>query len=136
MPAVGAPGMLAAMTAPDAERGFRSLEPPQSTWENRLAARLMLRVPFYRPYARFAALRCPVLVCVCDRDDITPPGPAVRAAERSPRAELVRYPIGHFEIYVEPHFERAVADETEFLVRNLLREQSPEGPLASSSNAR
>lgn len=44
----------------------------------------------------------------------------MRAAERSPNAELIRYPIGHFAIYAEPQFERAVIDQTEFLVRNLI----------------
>ena len=62
----------------------------------------------------------PVLVQTCDEDATTPPGPAVRAAERSPNAQLIRYPIGHFEIYVDPNFERTIADQLEFLTRNLL----------------
>ena len=120
LPAVGAPGTLAVMTAPDAEPGFRAIDPPGSTRVNRVAARVMLTVGAYRPYAKFGRLRMPVLVQTCDGDTTTPPGPAVRAAERSPNAELVRYPIGHFEIYVEPQFERTVADQLEFLTRNLL----------------
>ena len=32
----------------------------------------------------------------------------------------MRYPIGHFEIYVDPQFETTVADQTDFLVRNLV----------------
>jgi fermentation-respiration switch protein FrsA (DUF1100 family) len=118
--AVGPPGSLAAMTAPEAEPGFRALDQGHSTWENRVAARVMLALGAYRPYARFSRLRQPVLVVVCDRDATTPPGPAVRAASRSPNAELVRYPVGHFEVYVPPQFERAVADQTEFLTRQLL----------------
>jgi len=122
IPAAGPPGTLAAMTAPEAEPGFRALDPPGSTWQNRVSARVALRLGLYRPYAKFSRLRCPVLVSVCERDCTTPPGPAVRAAERSPNAELLRYPIGHFEIYLEPHFERTVSDQLEFLVRNLLGE--------------
>jgi len=125
VPAVGPPGTLAMMSSPEAEPGMRSLDPPQSSWRNRVAARVALRILPYRPYARFARLRCPVLVAVCERDDTTPPGPAVRAARRSPNAELVRYPIGHFEIYLDPHFERTVADQLEFLTRNLLGEPRP-----------
>jgi len=122
IPAVGPPGTLAAMTAPEAEPGFRALDPPGSSWQNRVSARVALRLGLYRPYAKFSRLRCPVLVSVCEHDRTTPPGSAVRAAERSPNAELVRYPIGHFEIYLEPHFERTVSDQLEFLVRNLLGE--------------
>lgn len=120
IPAVGPPGTLAVMTAPEAEPGFRALDPPGSTWVNRVAARVMLTVTAYRPYAKFGKLRMPVLVQTCDEDATTPAGPAVRAAERSPNAELIRYPIGHFEIYVAPQFERTIADQIEFLTRNLL----------------
>jgi pimeloyl-ACP methyl ester carboxylesterase len=120
MPAVGPPGTLAAMTAPEAEPGFHSLDPPDSTWRNRVIARIALTIGLYRPYAKFASLRCPVLVTVCEHDATTPPGPAVRAADRSPNAELLRYPIGHFEVYLDPSFERTVTDQTEFLVRNLV----------------
>ena len=119
VPAVGPPGALAVMTAPDAEPGVLAIDPPGSTWQNRVAPRAMLSMTWYRPYASFSKLRMPVLVTVCERDTTTPHEPAVRAAERSPNAELRRYPAGHFEIYLE-QFERTVADHTEFLVRNLL----------------
>jgi fermentation-respiration switch protein FrsA (DUF1100 family) len=125
IPAAGEPGTLAAMTSPEALPGFRGMDRPGSNWRNRFAARLMLTVGMHRPWSKFAALRMPVLVCVCDRDQTTPPEPAARAAESSPNAELRRYPIGHFEIYVEPHFEQVVSDQTEFLVRNLVGEREP-----------
>ena len=120
MPAVGAPGTTAVMTAPEALPGFLALDPPESTWENRVAARIMLVVGAYRPYAKFPKLRMPVLVQTCERDATTPSGPAVKAAERSPNAQLIRYDIGHFEIYVGEQFETTVADQLEFLTRNLL----------------
>jgi len=62
----------------------------------------------------------PALVQVCEHDETTPAAPAVKAALDSPNVELVRYPIGHFDIYVDPHFERTVSDQTDFLVRNLI----------------
>ena len=113
------------MSAPEAEPGMRSLDPPESTWVNRVTARVMLTVGAYRPYAKFKRLRMPVLVQICERDATTPPGPAVRAAERSPNAELRRYDIEHFEIYVDPQFETTIADQTEFLTRNLLGVSEP-----------
>jgi pimeloyl-ACP methyl ester carboxylesterase len=123
--ASGPPGSVAVLTAPEAEPGFRAIDPPGSTWVNRVAGRVALAAGGYRPYAKFAKLRQPVLVAVCDRDETTPPGPAVKAAEKSPNAQLVRYPIGHFEIYVDPQFETTVADQTDFLVRNLIGERTP-----------
>jgi fermentation-respiration switch protein FrsA (DUF1100 family) len=123
VPAVGPPGSLAAMTEPDADPGFHAMTPPDSTWVNRYTARVSLRS--YRPYAQLRKLRCPVLVIVADRDGTTPPEPAVKAAERAPHAELVRYPIGHFDPYVGEWFERAVAEETGFLTRHLLGDRAP-----------
>lgn len=119
IPAVGAPGTFAVMTAPEAEPGFRSIAPEWSRWRNEVAARIMLRISLYRPAAGAAKIACPFLVCACDADQTTPPGPAVAAAERAPRGEVRRYPIGHFEIYTGDGFEQAVADQVEFLTRTL-----------------
>jgi dienelactone hydrolase len=66
-PAVGEPGTLAAMTAPDAKPGFEAIVPPESLWRNEFAARLMLRFPFYRPGLKTAQLNMPLLVCVCEK---------------------------------------------------------------------
>ena len=44
----------------------------------------------------------------------------LKAASKAPRAEVKRYPIGHFDIYVGEAFERAVADQADFLQRHLL----------------
>jgi fermentation-respiration switch protein FrsA (DUF1100 family) len=117
VPAVGEPGSFAAMTAPEAKPGFEGIVPAGSRWENRVAARVMLPLGLYRPVAKASQLRMPILVAVCDADETTPPEPAVRLAERAPRGELVRYPIGHFDIY---GLEQAREDQAEFLARHLL----------------
>jgi uncharacterized protein len=119
MPAVGPPGSFAVMTQPDAQPGFEAIVPAGSHWRNEVAARVMLRVALYRPVRSAASVACPLLVCVCEHDTTTPPGPAVKMGERAPRGEVARYPIGHFDIYVGEHFERAVADQTAFLQRHL-----------------
>jgi uncharacterized protein len=119
MPAVGPPGSFAVMTQPDAQPGFEAIVPAGSRWRNEVAARVMLRIAPYRPVRSATAVACPLLVCVCEGDTTTPPGAAIKMGERAPRGEVVRYPIGHFEIYVGEHFERAVADQTAFLQRHL-----------------
>ena len=116
---VGPPGSLAAMTTPDAEPGYRALVPADSSWRNEVAAGIALRVGAYRPVRAAARVECPLLVCVCDRDLITPPGPAWRVARAAPRGEIRRYPLGHFDIYFGAAFERTVADQLEFLGRQL-----------------
>lgn len=124
--AVGAPGECAVMSTADAEPGFRRIDPPGSHWRNETAARVALTLPLYRPTSRVAAITCPVLYCVCDEDTITPPSAALRAAARTPGAEVRRYPIGHFEIYVGDGFQRAASDQVIFLTGHLLAGQGEE----------
>ena len=73
----------------------------------------------YSPGRAAPGVHCPLLVQVATRDAVTPPGPAERTARRAVQGELVRYPIGHFDIYVGEPFERAVADQLDFLARHV-----------------
>jgi len=116
LPAVGEPGTLAAMTAPEAQPGFDALVGTDSKWRNEFAARLMLRFPFYRPRLKASKMSMPVLMCVCDKDATTPVAPALKAAASAPHAELRRYPYGHFGIYHDPQVK---ADQVAFLQRTL-----------------
>jgi hypothetical protein len=45
--------------------------------------------------------------------------PARRAGERAPNGEVRDYDLGHFDIYVGEPFERALADQVDFLRRHL-----------------
>jgi hypothetical protein len=103
---------------PDAEPGYRALVPEGLRFEDKVAARILLRVPFYRPGRAAAKLGCPVLFCVCERDSGTS-GPTLRYAEQAPRGEIKRYPVGHFDIYSGTAFELVVADQVDFLTRHL-----------------
>lgn len=120
VPAVGPPGSLAAMTAPEAEPGFQAITAPDSTWVNRFTPRVMLQVPLYRPFSKLKSVRAPVLVLPALNDETTPSPPAVRAAERAANVELIRLPRGHFDPYVGAEFEEVVAAQADFLARHLL----------------
>jgi dienelactone hydrolase len=120
MPIVGPPGTLAAMNSPDAEPGYRALFSEGDEFRNEVAARIGLRVGLYRPVRHAGRIACPWLVSIADRDVVTPPQPALKAAARAPRSEVRRYDAEHFDIYVGETFERVVADEVEFLARHLL----------------
>ncbi len=117
---VGPPGSLAVMNTPDAEPGFRGIDPPGSTWHNQAAARIVLRVSAYRPGLHAGRIVSPILFALAEDDAITPVAFARAAAERAPNSEVRTYPGGHFDIYVGEVFERAVADQVEFLSRHLL----------------
>ncbi len=116
---VGPPGSVAVMTTPDAESGFRAIDPDGSHWRNEAAARIALRVGSYRPGRHAGRIRCPILFAIAEDDAITPPDFALAAAARAPRAEIKRYPGGHFDPYLEPLFQRVLADQVGFLRRHL-----------------
>jgi pimeloyl-ACP methyl ester carboxylesterase len=120
IPAVGPPGTFAVMSTPDSEPGFAAITPSETGWVNRVAGRIALRVALYRPGRAAARVSCPILFCVCDGDSVAPPRQTLKHAAAAPRGEIKRYPVGHFAVYVGEPFERAVADQTEFLVRTLV----------------
>src|SRR3954447_20377395 len=116
LPVVGPPGSTAAMNSPDAEPGYRALfADPPSEFRNEVAGRIGLMVGLYRPIRHAARVACPWLVAVADRDVVTPPEPALKAASRAPRGEVRHYDARHFDIYVGEMFERVVEDQIAFL---------------------
>lgn len=117
---VGAPGTLAAITSPGSESGMHAMVLENAPWQDSVAGRIFLSVGFYRPGKVAPRVQCPLLICVCDRDLVTPPGSAIKAAHKAPRGELLQYAGTHFDIYVGELFEKAVADQTDFLTRCLL----------------
>lgn len=58
---------------------------------------------------------------MCDGDALAPAKATLKYARATPRGEIKRYPAGQFDIYVGETWERAVADQTEFLSRYLAR---------------
>jgi uncharacterized protein len=119
VPLVGEPGELAAMTTPDAKPGYLALLGSDTPWENKVCARIFLRIATYRPISSIKQIRCPLLICACDQDLITPPGSAYKAADLAEDAQLERYPGGHFDIYFGEVFENAAASQTEFFTQHL-----------------
>jgi pimeloyl-ACP methyl ester carboxylesterase len=120
VPLTGDRGTVAVLSTPDAldaDKALNSSLHPE--WQQQVAARSILRLAAYRPGRHAPRVRCPLLVVVCDDDRAAPPGPAVRAAERAPRGELVRLPGGHYAPFMDAH-EAAVELQVSFLERHLL----------------
>lgn len=117
IPLVGRPGTLAMMNTQEAY-DFMAKMVPQG-YVNEVCARFVLRP--YRPLENTREVRCPVLLQLADRDDLAPPSGGERMAEMlGSLAEVQRYPIGHFDIYLGTHFERAVDHQIAFFRKHLL----------------
>ncbi|AFU00177.1 hypothetical protein NBRGN_107_00350 [Nocardia brasiliensis NBRC 14402] len=106
----------ALMSATDVPEGNGRLAEESEHYKPKVAARIAFSAMFDKPGRRAKALKMPVLYALADNDSITPVKPALRAAERTKHAVVKRYPVGHFDIYFDDTFEKAVYDQTEFLV--------------------
>lgn len=118
IPAVAAPGEVGAMTSEEAMAAFHRMGDADLP-DIRVTARSSLLVPLYRPIRDASKVRCPALLQLCDHDTVAPASAGVRAAKRMARAEVVRYPEGHFDVYFDEAFEISVADQVAFLRRHL-----------------
>ena len=124
VPVVGPPGCDAVLQSPDSDAGYRAIVGDGSRWRNECTPRVMLHVAGYRPFRVGSQLPCPWLVCIAERDDLTPPQIARELAEQA-GAEVRGYDLSHFEIYRGDGFEQIVSDETAFLVRHLVEAEVP-----------
>ncbi len=113
--AIGEPGELGLMTAAGEKAGYLNLVPESVEFDQRIAARIALTVPLYSPGHKLRRLKIPVLVQVATNDVTTPPKPVIKACEHASNVTLKKYPVGHFDPYVEPAFSAIIKDQLSFL---------------------
>ena len=118
IPIVGKPGSIGLMTTPGELAFFEQYVP--KTFVNQACARIIIRGDKYRPIKYAGDVRCPVLMQVCEKDEIIP----LRSARKTEKllgryADARYYPIGHFDIYRGEHFEKAVEEQVGFLKKHL-----------------
>lgn len=120
-PSAASPGETGAMTGPGHLEGYLRLldEDETGTALNAVCARIALRVGLVTPIFYAKDVVCPALVCICDRDTVTPPGPAAKMAGLIAKGEARHYDCDHFDIYFGEMLERAVTDQAEFLAEHL-----------------
>lgn len=119
IPIVGTPGSMACMTTPDSLLAFARLA--QNPFVNEVCARIVLRSGNYRPVNFAKDVSCPVLLQICDKDSLLPVSAAKETEKQlGKHAEVIHYPIGHFDIYVGDDFEKSVHDQLAFFKKHLL----------------
>lgn len=116
VPTLAPPGELGSMDRDDADafmqRGMRERGLP---YDNRVAARSLLTIPFYRPIRRLRHVRVPTLLVGATGDTVAPfVAKAVqRHAPDCVQTTLVK--ANHFEPYFEPVFPEVIAAQLRFL---------------------
>jgi len=118
IPLVGRPGSVAVMPVAEAWDALQELAPPD--FVNQACARILIRMDKYRPVVHAGRVRCPVMLQICD-EDVRDPEHFVRdTAQRLGKlAEIIHYPIAHFDIYLGEDFERSVRDQVAFFEKHL-----------------
>lgn len=113
------PGEVGLMDAEDVVDGVLGLLEAsgltEEEYRNDVPARVAFEIPLDAPGRRARRVRCPILFCVADNDSVAPARATIRHAAKAPRGEIRRYDAGHFDIYVEAHFERLISDQIAFL---------------------
>ena len=118
IPIVGKPGTIALMADADAWTAFERIAP--ADFVNEACARILIRMDKYHPINHTKRVGCPILMQAADKDISLPIAVVERAETRlGKRAEVIRYPIDHFDIYLGDHFETAVTDQLAFFKKHL-----------------
>jgi dienelactone hydrolase len=120
IPAGVAPGEFGAVANTVAFAGLEIIRPQDgSEWHNRVAARSLLGLAAHRPVRKAAEIDCPILLVIAEHDTIAPAGPALRVAQRAPKAELLRSRGDHYDVYEGGKgYDRVINVEIEFLHRH------------------
>lgn len=126
VPLVGEPGDLAFVAQPGALEGWQSVTPPGYRFDNRITAASGLGMLFYNAASAAPRVRCPLLVCACERENLIDPAIAGRVAATAPHAVLKHYEADHFTVYHPPVVEQIVADQIDFLTEHLGLRSAPE----------
>jgi pimeloyl-ACP methyl ester carboxylesterase len=119
VPIVGPPGSLAMVTIAGAADGWNSTVPPGGEFDNRIAASDAMAMVTTSAIRRARDVTAPLLVCVCDRENLMDPRYAELVARRAPRGVARHYDSDHFAIYHPPLVSRVLADQTAFLQEHL-----------------
>jgi len=120
VPIVEEPGRFGVLNTPESKPGLVAILPEDTSWKNECPARILLAVTWYRPLSYADKVKCPAFVLLAEKDSLIPARAVERFAGRMARAELVRVPVGHFDVYVGDPFEETAKLEADFLEKHLL----------------
>jgi uncharacterized protein len=116
IPAVGKPGSFALLNAPGALEGYQMLISDSEHFKNRICGRsmLMMQGPDVAKLAH--RVKCPVLMLVCEKDSTVSSDSYKEVAKiLGEKATVIKYPVGHFDIYKGDIFDQAVEAQVHFL---------------------
>jgi pimeloyl-ACP methyl ester carboxylesterase len=119
IPLIAGRDELALVRSDTPQADLSALNPDGVPFRNEIAARFALHAARFRPVKSARSINCPLLVIVCEADELTPPQAAVQTAQHAPRGELVRLPGDHYALYRDNGRAEAIRVQLAFLGRHL-----------------
>jgi len=118
-PLVGRPGETAVMSTAECWDGYLQLVPADSDWENKVTARSLLLMPWYRAVKVASRVRAPTLLMGGTQDSLVAIEDIRKLARELPGAELREYDCNHFEPYYPPLFDTFAKVQGDFFCDKL-----------------
>lgn len=84
-------------------------------YDNRVTARSVLTMGFYRPWTRLKQVKIPMLIIGATQDTVAPFVPEKIKHVNNPLIEVIEMDVDHFDPYFEPHFPETLRHQLEFL---------------------
>ncbi|MDM0068383.1 alpha/beta fold hydrolase [Variovorax sp. J31P207] len=120
LPVVGRPGDFAVLTGPEAWGGMQELQAILDVpWENKVLARVALKIPRYNPIRKARRVRVPTLVIAGSNDSIVSAEVAQKAAGRMHDARFTLHASDHFQPYYGDYLDENVRTQLAFLHRHV-----------------
>ena len=117
---VGRPGDFAVLTGPEAWGGMQELQAIADVpWENKVLARVALKIPRYNPIRSARRVRVPTLVIAGSKDSIVSADAARKAADRMPNARFTLHASDHFQPYYGDYLDENVRTQLAFLRKHV-----------------
>lgn len=88
---------------------------PGAKYVNRVTARSVLTMAFYRPWTRLKNVQIPMLMVVATRDTVAPFVEDKVRRVANPQISVVQLDADHFDPYFEPYFPKALKPQLGFL---------------------
>ncbi len=116
IPAYGVPNSTAFLRTKGVFDGVQRLAVDSKYFINEVCAGFMLMPRAQNPLISAENVKCPVQLLVCEKDEIISPKSHLKIEKiLGEKAEVKLYPIGHFDIYFDENFEKAVKDQLAFI---------------------
>lgn len=116
IPVVSAPGHFSSMDRDGAEKAMQqAIEVMEDGYDNRVAARSLLKMGPYRPFKVLKQIRIPTLIVGATKDSVAPFAEAKIRAVGNPSIKIETLDANHFDPYLEPAFSQNIGYQLKFL---------------------